>query len=123
MSKVILPFNHQPTSSETGDESDPYTCPAGKYARVVCTLQATAWGTVGGMVSTQSAVLEVWLRQGQVLDGTVSVALGTTIGTSVTSVTIGGNVISSISATATDSTGVTGSCAFHYYAEEYLQLT
>jgi len=152
MSRVILPFNHQPISTENGNESDPYTCPAGKYARVVCTMSVSQWGiaqtqaTNSGQsafatAASDSAVVDFWLRAGMILDGSVSVGTATTgstpsgtcSATSTVSITIGGNTVARIAASASaghdngnnssTTSSVTGTASFFYYAEEYNELT
>jgi hypothetical protein len=77
----IIPFNFQPVN--TGISNSTYTVPAGKYARVVVNLSAsarifnTSLVATGGEAiavsnNTQSLSVEVWARAGEAFSASTS---------------------------------------------------
>jgi hypothetical protein len=83
----IIPFNFQPVNSGTINNAS-YTVPAGKYARVIATVQASARASRtmtavpnsyihSGYGGTDSKTVELWLRAGEVVTTTTTVASGT----------------------------------------------
>lgn len=76
---IFIPFNHQPANIPTPAAS--YTCPAGKYARVVATLNVDAYISAYSPDSNSDFVyytetggkcesIELWITEGDVLTKT-----------------------------------------------------
>lgn len=100
----IVPFNNQPVN--TGVTTASYTVPAGKYSRVIVTVGLTASvskspvasattgaaAQAGSYTANQGSFndkLELWLKAGDVLSFTTSVASGAVSATSITTVASG----------------------------------
>jgi hypothetical protein len=144
-SPYIIPFNHQPVSS-AAISGGSYTCPAGKYARVVLTLSASARGTCNTLsvisnstTSGLSSTQEFWLRAGQTITTSTTIASGSATPSSntsslllssdsIASATIGGVQVAKImapatiqvtSAVASTTLTMTGAASADFYYEEY----
>jgi hypothetical protein len=113
----IIPFNNQPVN--TGVTAASYTVPAGKYARVIVSIGLTATFSNGGSLtnigsttsgSTNYGVntghfndkIELWLKAGDVLAFTTSLASGTI--STVAGATIGGQFEARSASSQTSST-------------------
>jgi hypothetical protein len=140
----FVPFNFQPVSTAKGTGT--YTCPAGKYALVTVTLSVEARGNPGagttyayGSSDSSSQVFSVWVAAGQTVQGSLSNASATsasanqasTSATGTASYQVDGVTSGSVRASASAGHGnavaltssVTGTSSFHYYAQEFNQLT
>jgi hypothetical protein len=78
MQNITVPWNHQPTSIDYGNESRSFTCPAGHYARITAVLSAAqgafATGTTSaeggagaGAGSAVSAVVPIFITAGDIV--------------------------------------------------------
>lgn len=73
----FVPFNNNPSGVDYGNTSRPYTCPAGKYARITATLYAETYGTAynggaGGISqmfdsSSNTTSLSFWIDAGDIV--------------------------------------------------------
>lgn len=81
----FVPFNNQPVNTGRGSDSNSYTVPSGKFARVTITLCARAYVNnmpdVGGGVASiacgeDSTTLVIYMDEAEVLDFTASNASG-----------------------------------------------
>lgn len=143
----IIPFNFQPVSTSSG--SGTYTVPAGKYARITVTLNASVFmssgsaTTIGNFPSqgssiSDSVVIDVWAKAGDAISFTSSVpsstsaagtpsAVGFVSGTCTSSANLNGvafgraraSTTLTSSNSASSTVTVTGSVDALYYAEEY----
>ena len=105
-----LPFNHAPSGIDYGNLSRTYTCPAGKYARVVVSLCARTYGSLvlhhtgssaldGNTAtdsSTDSKTFEFWLIAGNL----IAVSGGSTGDTGSAGVSGAGTVLKASNANA-----------------------
>lgn len=87
---IVVPFNFQPVN--TGRSTTTYTVPAGRYSRVIINIGLTAssnlanataasqavaqGGSIGINSDTCSESIELWLKAGDVLSFTTTVASG-----------------------------------------------
>ena len=132
MNNFLIPFNHQPANTTFGNTGAPYTCPAGKYARVTATLSVaqanasygldtgSAYGVGNG--TGQVAVISVWIKSGDA----VAVTAGSTPGQA--DLTINGNQVGVIECTGSNAPSVTSSNNSvvehaNFFVEEYNELT
>ena len=136
MNNFLIPFNHQPASVDYGNTGRPYTCPAGKYARIVATLSSasanasygssnitnTSYGSGNG--SACATTVSIWITSG---DSVSCVESGTEA-----SLNVNGNQVAVIDTVSqavpaggggdSGNTGNTDSKAV-FHVEEYNQLT
>jgi len=146
---LFNPFNHQPISTQRG--SGTYTCPAGKYARIVITLAGYALGIPGTytaqpihIAATSSSfneTVDVWVKAGDVITfslvtasgSTGAVAEGSMSGASTASALYNGTVFAKFMAGAvathavqtsgTATSVLNGGSEVNWYAAEYNVLT
>jgi len=146
---LFNPFNHQPISTQRG--SGTYTCPAGKYARVVITLAGYALGIPGTatvnpihIAATSSSfneTVDIWVKAGDVItfslvaagSSTGAVAAGSVNGTSTASALYNGTSFAkfiagaaathAVQSAGTSTSDVTGASEVNWYAAEYNVLT
>lgn len=126
MSRVIIPFNHQPVSIDSGDTT--YTCPAGKYARVTCSVSVSAacfsTTTDASLAAAANSVATpfFWLRAGDVLAFSNNSATGgspfTTVGISINS-----DTVAQFRVRVPDTGTITASVFNWFYAEEFNVVT
>lgn len=145
----FLPFNHQPTAT-VQDSSTAYTVPTNTYARAIVTLSVDARLSTGGSSradaasissNSDSAVIEIWLNEGDSISKSTTAASGTIAScnnssnggaqASVASVSVNtgsgativsqirANVSGLISSGGTMTLTATGSSVVNWHIEEY----
>lgn len=123
---IVVPFNHQPVSSASGDTT--YTCPSGKYARVTCSVSvsATCFSTTTDQsfaVGNSSNVAPFfWLKATDVLAFSVGSATSGSPFTTA-SITINSNTVAQFRVRVPDSGTIAASVFTWFYAEEYNVIT
>jgi len=145
---LFNPFNHQPISTQRG--SGTYTCPAGKYARVVITLSGYALGAPGVAAtdmsiaansSSFSEAVDIWVKAGDVITFNIGVASATTgavaagstsgvsaaeaiyNGTIFAKFIVGASAAHAVNGATTTTSSISGAVEVNWYAAEYNVLT
>lgn len=152
MSDVFIPFNNEPVSTQIGNWTSTYTCPAGKYARVRVQCSGYAVGlpgftssATGGDISfctsdSFAMSFDLWLKAAETVSGSITAASASTgatargavSSTSSVAVSKNGSTVANLfcAATAghsiavsTSTSTVSGSASFYWVAEEFYSLT
>lgn len=141
---LTQPFDYNPTAVKFGNSATPYTCPAGKYARITATLNTSHVGnassTGGNATATaaaNSSVVTFWVFATHVVSATASAGSiaptaspATVAGTSVATLFIdtgsGANKIALVNSSASaseasvgGSISTSGSAEVNFVIDEY----